>query len=73
MMRAFVCHLTVSCSQEAAHAAVGTLIDLGVSDRLYICCVCSVNIHDKIHFYGITSSNYKRLFLALLESRDKSV
>lgn len=36
-MCVFLLYLTESCSEEAAHTAVRTLIDLGVSDSLCVC------------------------------------
>lgn len=49
-MCAFVSYLTESCSEEAAHAAVRTLIDLGVSDSLYI----RVSLNLSVENYSLT-------------------
>lgn len=40
----FVQYLTESCSEEAAHTAVRTLIDLGVSDSLYLWVCVSTSV-----------------------------
>lgn len=48
LIRVCLSYLTESCSEEAAHTAVRTLIDLGVSDSLYVCVCVSVCVHKEL-------------------------